>query len=118
MISLHKMTDYPACTVLAAAAACMTLWTCWRTPIHVYLAFQAAIWLIWEKKGGRLLGKNLQPTATALPFAIFLAHLALGDIWNGEPTNIHSYNEHLQQNTLCQRATSDVCLSLRQLLSL
>lgn len=32
-------------------------------------------------------GSNWQPSVSALPVALFLAHLALGDIWNGETIN-------------------------------
>ncbi|KAK9835119.1 hypothetical protein WJX74_003144 [Apatococcus lobatus] len=57
----------------------------WMFPaIWIPLKFMqvAAIWLIWEKKGSPLLRDDWHLTGPALPFAIFLVHLALGDIWN------------------------------------
>ncbi|KAK9863448.1 hypothetical protein WJX84_004854 [Apatococcus fuscideae] len=42
----------------------------------------AALWLVWEKSPGPIIGPDGQLDTAVLPLAIFLIHLALGDIWN------------------------------------
>ena len=46
---------------------------------------QVALWLVWERKGGILYNTAWSSNVATWALAIFVLHLALGDIWNGEP---------------------------------